>query len=236
MQYLMQLTLRPVTFYILLLVVLIAGCGDRIMPQVVADTRAEAKAYQLAQEDTKPKVADHLATDVITVTENYPDLPKPTATPLAIAADPTVLDKPVAKSAENPPAYVAPKSIKVDPLPSLLISTGSKFVVIGSTVVGACILSAVLSLWVPVLVSFMTIIEEAGILGGAAVLIGSCMIWIGDHPIVVYITAAVLAVVLAVRYRALWIPVVHRLLCTTPIPTPTMGTSSPSKPLSLKGS
>lgn len=231
-----RLTFRPVTFYILLLVALLAGCGSRTQLQLLSDARAEAKAYESAQELVKAKIGALLASDVIALTENYPELPAPTATSYAIVADPAILDKPSTKSAESPPEYVAPKCAGPDPLQQLLTNIGSKFVVIGSTVVGACILSAVLSLWVPLLAGFMTIIEEVGILGGVSVLIGSCMIWIGDHPIVVYLTAMILLAVLTIRYRYLWLPVFHRLLDTKPAPVPTTGTSYPSQPLRLKGS
>ncbi len=225
--------------YITALIVFITiGCGSRTQLQLISDARAEAKAYETAQELVKAKIGAILVSDVIALTENYPDLPPPTATSYAIVANPAILDKQVAATTEKPPLYVPVKCAMPDQLSVLLTSIGSKFVVIGSLVVAAAILFAVVSLLVPALAKLIPFAEEAGILGAVSVLIGACFIWIGERPMLVYATAGILAIVLAIRYRKLWLPGINRLLGTKPKPklTPTLGTTSQSLPITLKGS
>ena len=76
---------------------------------------------------------------------------------------------------------------------STLVALGSTIVWAGGIVCTLSALAAVATNFVPFLAGFRTIFVELGILGGCAVLVGTCFIWLGDHLWILGITLALVA-------------------------------------------
>lgn len=91
----------------------------------------------------------------------------------------------------------------------ILCSIGVYALWAGSTAVFVAGLGAIASV-VPYTALFVApfrgYLAELGILGVGAILIGSSFVYVGDHPWIIAVTSAVVALAAAVRYRARWLP------------------------------
>ena len=217
------------------------GCGHR-QAQVIADARAGAQAYQQAPSDAQTVIADSVAQNVIAATENIPDLPKPTQTPSEILASPSDYAKQAKVAAHSPPLYDPPSPvIKATPiLVRELESFGTWLIRIGEWTIAASLLIIGLSMW-PIVSPFLSIVRpfmgEASVLGCLSLLIGAGLSWLGEHPWVIYVTGGLALIVAAIRYRSLWLPLIHTTLKTAPAIKPITATEtiSPTVSIQLKG-
>lgn len=89
---------------------------------------------------------------------------------------------------------------------SILAEAGRWILYLGLASIGAGIVGKVLGIFPATAAYFKpfgTIADEAIVLGIAALLMGSCVVWIGVHSWIIYATAAVVLVVYALRHRSL---------------------------------
>lgn len=84
---------------------------------------------------------------------------------------------------------------------SILLDLGYWFTWAGGAAMGLAALALAASLFVPVLGLVRTYIAEVGILGFAAVLVGSCFLWLGANPWVLAVCVAMVGAFLVLRYR-----------------------------------
>lgn len=91
---------------LLLLVLLLTGCGARSQLQVVADTRAAAQAAAAMPDGpARARLYEAIGRSVVAMTEDLPGLPAPTWTPQEIAAEPETFIEATAETAANPPKH-----------------------------------------------------------------------------------------------------------------------------------
>lgn len=211
----MKIQFRAVEWTIVVVALLIAllcyGCTeDRKHMQVVADSRAAAELLSgssVQDPALRDKIVKGLVLNVIAATSNIPDLPPPTAAPMAIAADPDSYLKSAEASAASPPPYVAEDIPRTGPSAPEIVRNIGRDLLYWSAWVG-CIGIVILvvgafgmggaALANPVV---FTVIKLAASMGSAGMVVGGAMTWLADYFWLVVLACTLSAIGVAIYHR-----------------------------------
>lgn len=224
---------KILSLLVISLSILLTGC-NRTQMQVIADARADARALQSPRAaDLTPEqrdlIAHALADNVLAATADLPGIPAPAMTSDEVLASPYKAGKAAHAAAANPPdnSLAVPGRAPIpDPLGNIFATIGAWEVRIGVVAVSAAALAIGLSFWPMVsafLAPFRWLYEDALVVGSLLVVTGAGILWVGRHTWIVYALLSFLVAVIAIRFRAVWWPLLEhtfRFLCKAKRPDP----------------